>query len=66
MDSASASDPKVVENGVATEHEDKVSSKLTTGGRDVPSADSFAHLDEKKILRKVRSAIIHATMTKKY
>lgn len=53
MDYEKQSDPKLAENAMSTEHEDRFSAKMAGQVQGPVTAASFAHLDEKKILRKV-------------
>jgi hypothetical protein len=53
MDYEKQSDPKLADNAMSTEHEDRLSAKMAGQAQEALTPASFAHLDEKKILRKV-------------
>lgn len=53
MDYEKQNDPKLAENAMSTEHEDRFSAKMAGQAQGPVTLASFAHLDEKKILRKV-------------
>ncbi|VUC21326.1 unnamed protein product [Clonostachys rosea] len=58
MDYEKQSDPKLADNGMSTEHEDRLSGKMAGQGQEAVTPASFAHLDEKKILRKMDLRLI--------
>ncbi|CAI6092922.1 unnamed protein product [Clonostachys chloroleuca] len=58
MDYEKQSDPKLAENAMSTEHEDRFSAKMAGQVQGPVTAASFAHLDEKKILRKMDLRLI--------
>ncbi|CAH0057085.1 unnamed protein product [Clonostachys solani] len=58
MDYEKQSDPKLAENAMSTEHEDRLSAKMAGQAQGAVTPASFAHLDEKKILRKMDLRLI--------